>query len=348
MIQNNESIKGIFKYNPNVTFEPYDLVISNNNLLYYVKVQCQGIDPDTETEGYYKPYSDLQSAKTIEDLVEDNGKLLVPANILAQYLTSLVMGLSMEGSIDVIPYNSSELMIMVDNQVHLLTNVTDQLEISDDDGKLESFEFTNKNLLLRVYRSQPNDINTSIQELIDYENGCFFYRYAEVKSSNITPEWSPWRFIGTSNKNGGNFSIVESMQNRFTTYKALVDEVIANIEKIQENITNFYSFYEVKDENSSWLGVINTGNLSITLTTSYLQKGSICILFVSYKKNGLTFKESVYIDPNTIGVIQTENFSVTISGNATKNIVISSDSVTDIKIDRFIASKCSNITKVIN
>lgn len=348
MIINGESIKGVFKYNPNVTFEPGDLIISNKNLLYYSIVESQGIDPDNDTAGYYKPYSALQSAQSIEDLTEDNARLLVPASILAQYLTSLVIGISMEGSIDAIPYSSSELMLMTDNQVHLLTQVTDQIEISDDNGNLETFEFSNLNLLLRVYKSTPDNSTVSVQELIDYQNGMFFYRFATIHSTTITPEWSNWRFIGTSLQNSGKYSAVETMQNRFETYRNLVNTVVGNIEKVQNNINNFYSFYEVKDENSSWLGVILTGNTTATLTTSYLQNGSICILFASYTKDGLTYKESVYIDVNTTGVVQTENFTVTISGNLTRNLVISSDTVNNIKIDRIIVSKCSNLTRVIS
>lgn len=348
MIINGQSVNGVFKYNPNVTYEKGDLVISNNGLLYYPEASCQGIDPDTDTNGYFTPYSFKQSAKSIEELTVGNDRLLVPANILAQYLMNLVIGLTMEGSIDTISYNSSEIMLMVDNQIHLLTQVTDQLEISDESGNIEAFEFTNANLLLRVYKSTPNNETISIQELIDYTNGSFFYRYATITSSTITPEWSTWKFIGTSVGNSGNYPAVNALQTQFESYRQLVNNVISNIEQLNKNIENFYSFYEVTNDNASWLGVILTSDTTATFTTNYLSSGSICILFVEYQSGGITYKESMYISLSTNGTLQSDNFEVTISGNTIKTLVLESSTVDSIKIEKLIVSKRANMTRIIS
>lgn len=334
----NNSIKTLCVYNKDYTLEPGDLVISPNGILFYVRLECQGINPDTDKENYYEPYSNAQAATSIEELENDTtGKLLVPADLLVQYITQLVIGLSLEGSIDVMSYDTTELMLMSDNQVHLLTGVSGSIETADGDIQLSS-----NNLLVRVYKAtDENNEEVIIQELVDYTKGFFYYR--SKKGSGI--DWTPFKYVGSDAESASLF------QDQFGKYQNLINRVLENIRIIQNDINNYYSFYEAVNGNNKQSSIITVTDKFAIFSREYLEVGSICIAFVSYKfkndgQNSPTYQESKYIDPFTNGVLHTQYYDIEVSGTYSKTVEFKPSAIIDetsFKISRVIISKRSNL-----
>ena len=335
----NNSVTGIYKYDPNKTFEPEDLVISPSGYLFRCLIESTGIDPETCKNDEYEPYSKTQSATSIKELVNDTaGNLLVPADLLIEYITNLVIGLQIDGTVDAIPYKESELLTMRDTQVHLLTNISAVVkELQVEVG------ISGNNALLRVYNTLQEGSSTSVcvQEIVDYEGGIILYRYARGEG-----QFGSWSFVGCNDSNG---NIMANFDRQYNSYKNLITTFFDRIKRIQSNLDSYYSFYEV-DKTDSDVSLAELKDNKLYLTKEYIGKGSILILFVSYPRydtpDSIVMQESLYVNPfTTESTISADYFNVEVTEENSRICleVVKKLSIPRISLDKAIISKMSKL-----
>lgn len=151
MIINNRSVKGIFQYSDDITFEKGDFVVLNNNL-YTVKSDAVGKNPEEYPE-LFEPYQRGDIA-TYEDFIKgdysENDKL-ISSSVLNEVMSTFLSGFSESGLI-----NNS---ITADGNI-ILNNLL------NTSSTVISSESSSKNPLDVVLETQ--NLNNAIFE-VDYE-----------------------------------------------------------------------------------------------------------------------------------------------------------------------------------
>ena len=198
MLINNKSVKGIFEYSPDLTYEPSDFVIENNGL--FVCLQKSTGNLPSQSLDYFKPYlsdkciSLQEYLEEVDNPTEGEDKY-ISASTLSAVLNYYMSGFSKKGEIT----NSVE--VTSDGTYTINGDISNPLRNSDEvlDYIINSESLNNAVFkispevfngthprILRQYTYTEGTTKYRLQELIDLDSGGVEYR---VGNSEIIGNW---------------------------------------------------------------------------------------------------------------------------------------------------------------
>jgi len=269
-----QTIKGIWKYETNVTYTPDDLVLKGT-VLYVCQSESSQIDPETDTRPdneRYKTYLEANSITTIDEYrANPNSNKVVPCNLILPILREKIGGLLGDGKIEEIP-SSSNLDDFDSYGVYLLkvggTNFHPAAPIQN--------LINNDYMLMRVYANG----STIIQECIDYENSIFYHRYNTGSGfSNWTSTSPNVLDYGLQTLNGDVIAKIQATQSVLSEYENLMPNTYAMRKVLGSSSGNEFVFTDSNEVANKEFLIVNliyrvSGSTPFRLTTAHLQVGN--------------------------------------------------------------------------
>jgi hypothetical protein len=322
MIINNKNIRGIFLYDPEVTFEKDDFVIYNGEQ-YVCLGQSTGEVP--EGSSVFRPYISSNQA-TMEDIVEfvknpkdlSIGEKTVSAALLGEVLSTFLSGVDYSGLINnSINVNNS---ILINNYFNNTVKEYDS-SINPLDAILTNPNLNNAifkvsrevalglvpvsettqgsliqtGLLLRQYTYSTNSGNfVRVQELIDYESGNIMFRYSESPDkTKFGSSSSTWRDSYVKS------DYVWQMNKIKNYYYRKIQQLNLKISSLSDKYR--YTRVDVSEINSfNTISIVNSVvdsnsrvfKLNLTNFTPGITKGKLEILITGYNSDNDSFQNA--------------------------------------------------------
>lgn len=321
MIINNKNIRGIFLYDPEVTFEKDDFVIYNGEQ-YVCLGQSTGEVP--EGSSVFRPYISSNQA-TMEDIVEfvknpndlSIGEKTVSAALLGEVLSTFLSGVDYSGLINnSINVNNS---ILINNYFNNTVKEYDS-SINPLDAILTNPNLNNAifkvsrevalglvpvsettqgsliqtGLLLRQYTYSTNGNFVRVQELIDYESGNIMFRYSESPDkTKFGSSSSTWRDSYVKS------DYVWQMNKIKNYYYRKIQQLNLKISSLSDKYR--YTRVDVSELNSfNTINIVNSivdsnsrvFKLNLTNFTPGITKGKLEILITGYNSDNDSFQNA--------------------------------------------------------
>jgi hypothetical protein len=322
MIINNKNIRGIFLYDPEVTFEKDDFVIYNGEQ--YV---CLGRSTGEVPEGssVFRPYISSNQA-TMEDIVEfvknpkdlSIGEKTVSAALLGEVLSTFLSGVDYSGLINnSINVNNS---ILINNYFNNTVKEYDS-SINPLDAILTNPNLNNAifkvsrevalglvpvsettqgsliqtGLLLRQYTYSTNSGNfVRVQELIDYESGNIMFRYSESPDkTKFGSSSSTWRdsyvksdYVWQMNK------IKNYYYRKIQQLNLKISSLSNKYRYTRVDVSEINSFNTISIVNSVVDSNSRVFKLNLTNFTPGITKGKLEILITGYNSDNDSFQNA--------------------------------------------------------